>query len=176
MGAALKQGSLVEGASDLWGGKRPSDSVPDRGLHGHSFDGNVVRASVAEGVGACVLVLAIISTVVAASLARPVAGVPYGSLAVPLVAGVALTSLVASLGPLSGAHFNPALTLGLAVNGRFRWAYVTPYLTAQLLGSVAAALIAWGLYGARARTMVHLGATYPANVVGSVVRFSPSSL
>ena len=51
-----------------------------------------------------ILVLTIIGTAIAASLARPVAGFPYGSLVVPLAAGLALTSLVAALGPISGAH------------------------------------------------------------------------
>ena len=61
-------------------------------------------------------------------------GAAYGSLAVPLAAGLALTCMVAALGHISGAHFNPAVTLGLAVTGRFRWRHVPVYLVAQLLG------------------------------------------
>jgi hypothetical protein len=49
--------------------------------------------------GTFVLVLAIISAAVAASLARPVAGAPYGSLAVPAAGGLALAVLAAALGP-----------------------------------------------------------------------------
>ena len=123
-------------------------------------------ALLAECIGTCILVLTIIGTVIAASLARPVAGLPYGSLAVPLAAGVALTSLVAALGPISGAHLNPALTVGLAINGRFGWARVAPYVAVPALWSVVAALIAWELYGSRARSVVNLGATYPARGVG----------
>ena len=144
----------------------PASSVSAQGLHGHLLEGGVVVALLAECVGTCILVLTIIGTAIAASLARPVAGLPYGSLAVPLAAGIALTSLVAALGPISGAHLNPALTVGLAINGRFGWARVTPYVAAQLFGSVVAALIAWELYGSRARTAANLGATYPARGVG----------
>ena len=62
----------------------PASSVSARGLHGHLLEGGVVVALLAECVGTCMLVLTIIGTAIAASLARPVAGLPYGSLAVPL--------------------------------------------------------------------------------------------
>jgi glycerol uptake facilitator-like aquaporin len=59
--------------------------------------------------------------------------------------------LAASLGPISGAHFNPAVTLGLAMNGRFPWAYAPTYLAAQVAGAVAAAAVTWVLYGQSTR-------------------------
>jgi glycerol uptake facilitator-like aquaporin len=113
-----------------------------------------------------VLVLTIVSTVIAAALARPVAGAPYGSLAVPVAGGVALAALAVGLGSVSGAHLNPAVTLGLAVNRRFPWTYVPAYMLAQFAGAVAAAAAAWALLGQRARTAAYLGATYPAAGVG----------
>jgi MIP family channel proteins len=132
------------------------------GLHGHPLEANMARASVAEAIGTFVLVLTIISTVVAASLDRSVAGTPYGSLAVPVAGGLALAIMVASLGHISGAHLNPAVTFGLAVNRRFPWPYVPTYIIAQLGGAIAAALVAWSFYGDTARSGVNLGATYPA--------------
>ncbi|MET0885733.1 MAG: aquaporin, partial [Mycetocola sp.] len=46
-------------------------------------------------------------------------------------------------GPVSGGHFNPAVTLGVAVAGRFEWRYVGGYIVAQILGgAVASSLIA----------------------------------
>ena len=60
-------------------------------LHGHQLNGNLARAVTAEAAGTFVLVLAITSTAVPAALSRPVAGPPYGSLAVP-VAGSAWPS------------------------------------------------------------------------------------
>jgi aquaporin Z/aquaporin NIP len=135
-------------------------------LHSHPIEGNLVRGGSAEAVGTFVLVLTIISTAIAASLARPFAGSAYGSVAVPLAGGVALAVVVATLGHVSGAHLNPAVTLGLAANRRFPWAYVPMYLIAQLVGAIGAALMGWALFGGPARTVAHLGATYPATGVG----------
>jgi aquaporin Z/aquaporin NIP len=132
------------------------------GLHRHPIKGNQVRGSLAEAVGTFILVLTIISTAIAAGLAKPIAGTAYGSVAVPLAGGVALAVAVATLGHISGAHLNPAVTLGLAANRRFPWAHVPIYIIAQMVGAVAAALTAWVFFGAPGRAAVHLGATYPA--------------
>ena len=56
-------------------------------LHGHQLERNLARAVTAETIGTFVLVLAITSAAVAATLSRPVAGTPYGSLAVPVAGG-----------------------------------------------------------------------------------------
>ena len=61
-------------------------------LHGHQLEHNLARAVTAEAAGTFVLVLAITSAAVAAALSRPVAGAPYGSLAVPVAGGLALQS------------------------------------------------------------------------------------
>jgi len=131
-------------------------------LHGHKLERNLARAVTAEAAGTFVLVLAITSTAVAAALSRPVAGTPYGSLAVPVAGGLALAIAVASLGHISGAHLNPAVTLGLAVSRRFPWAYAPGYVIAQFAGATAAAAVIWGLYGNQARSIARLGATAPA--------------
>ncbi|HEV3292851.1 MAG TPA: aquaporin [Streptosporangiaceae bacterium] len=131
-------------------------------LHGHQLDRNLARAVTAEAAGTFVLVLAITSAAVAATLARPVAGAPYGSLAVPVAGGLALAIAVAGLGHISGAHLNPAVTLGLAASRRFPWAYTPGYVLAQVAGATAAAGVTWGLYGDRARSIAHLGAPAPA--------------
>jgi glycerol uptake facilitator-like aquaporin len=137
-----------------------------KGLHGHPLEGNTVRTAAAEALRTFVLVLAITSTAVAATLAKPLAGAPYGSLAVPVAGGLALAVLAASLGHLSGAHLNPAVTVGLAVNRRFPWAYTPAYVLAQFAGAIGAAAVTWGLYGKQARAQANLGATYPAAGVG----------
>lgn len=141
-------------------------------LYGHELKHNLPRAAAAEVVGTFILVLAITSAAVAATLARPVAGVPYGSLAVPVAAWLALTVLAASLGHISGAHVNPAVTLGLAANGRFPWGFALTYAIAQFVGAIAAAAVIWGLYGQRAKTMAGLGATYPPAGVSSGIVFA----
>lgn len=137
------------------------------GLHGHPLAANMATVAVAEAVGTFILVLTIISTVIAATLARPIAGAPYGSLTVPLAGGIALAIAVASLGHVSGAHLNPAVTVGLALNRRFPWRYAPAYIAAQFAGAAGAALVAWAIFGDRARTVANLGATFPASGVTS---------
>ena len=143
-------------------GQRTASSSAVVFLHGHQLESNLVRGAVAEAVGTFVLVLAITSAAVAAALSRPVAGAPYGSLAVPVAGGLALAIAVAGLGSVSGAHLNPAVTLGLAVNRRFPWTYAPGYVIAQLAGAIAAAAVTWGLYGGQARAVAVLGAPVPA--------------
>ena len=65
-----------------------------------------------------------------------------GNLAVALLAntlatGAALVALILAFGPISGAHFNPAVTLADATQGGIAWRDVPPYLGAQVLGAFA---------------------------------------
>jgi MIP family channel proteins len=143
-------------------GQRAASSDAVVFLHGHQLDRNLARAVTAEAAGTFILVLAITSAAVAAALSRPVAGAPYGSLAVPVAGGLALATAVAGLGPISGAHLNPAVTLGLAVSRRFPWACAPGYVIAQFAGAITAAAVTWGLYGNQARSIAHLGAPAPA--------------
>ena len=139
-----------------------SSPQPRHGLHGHCFGANTVTTAVAEAVGTFFLTLTIIAVAISASLGKPVAGSPYGSVAVALGGGFVLAATVAGFGPVSGAHFNPAVTVGLAVNRRCPWRYVPGYLAAQLAGGIGAALVAWAVFGPPARSIAHLGATSPA--------------
>jgi len=76
---------------------------------------------------------------------------------------LALVSIVGSLGQVSGAHVNPAVTFGLAVAGKFPWRDVAPYWVAQFVGAVVAAAVVWAAYGSGAYTDAHLGAPSPVN-------------
>jgi glycerol uptake facilitator protein len=49
-------------------------------------------------------------------------------------------------GPYSGAHLNPAVTLALAIAGKFPWAKVVTFIVAQLLGSMVGAFLTWIVY------------------------------
>jgi glycerol uptake facilitator protein len=49
-------------------------------------------------------------------------------------------------GPYSGAHLNPAVTLGLAIVEKFAWSKVGIYIVAQLIGSILGAVIVWLVY------------------------------
>jgi len=60
----------------------------------------------------------------------------------PLAIGSALMVMVYAGGHISGGHFNPAVTVGVWLRGRCRTADVGPYLAAQILGGLAAAIVA----------------------------------
>ena len=65
----------------------------------------------------------------------------------PLAIGSVLMVLVYAGGHISGAHYNPAVTLAVLIRGKCTIAYVPVYLTAQILGAVAGALTAQFLVG-----------------------------
>ncbi len=72
--------------------------------------------------------------------------------------GLVVMVLIAALGHLSGAHFNPAVTLAFAATRHFAWSEVPRYLAAQLLGAVAGAATLRASFGLAS----NLGATLPA--------------
>ncbi|MFI2755159.1 aquaporin [Cellulomonas sp. P22] len=68
-------------------------------------------------------------------------GLGGGPLAVGLAFGLAYVAGAVALGHVSGAHFNPAVTLGAAIAGRSPWRDVVPYWLAQLIGGAFAAAV-----------------------------------
>ena len=72
------------------------------------------------------------------------AGVPdlgIGFLGVALAFGLTVVTMAYAVGGISGAHFNPAVTVGLAIAGRFPSGRVLPYIVAQLIGAILAATV-----------------------------------
>jgi len=75
-----------------------------------------------------------------------------GNVAVALLAntlatGAALVALILTFGPVSGAHFNPAVTLADASQGGLRWRDVPAYLAAQIIGAFAGVAAAHLMFG-----------------------------
>jgi len=71
----------------------------------------------------------------------------FGSLGVALAFGLAVTIIVAASGHLSGAHINPAVTIGFWSVGRFHSRDVIPYVVAQCVGAIGASLVCGWILG-----------------------------
>jgi aquaporin Z len=92
----------------------------------------------AEAIGTFWLVLAGCGTAVLAA-GFPQVGV--GLLGVALAFGLAVLTMAYAVGHVSGGHFNPAVTVGLALARRFSWRDVAPYVVTQVVAATAAALV-----------------------------------
>jgi aquaporin Z len=95
-----------------------------------------MKSLVAEVVGTFVLVFGGCGSAVFAA-AFPHVGI--GLLGVSLAFGLTVLACAYALGPVSGCHLNPAVSIGLAVAGRFDWKKVPGHIGAQLVGAVIAA-------------------------------------
>lgn len=60
--------------------------------------------------------------------------------------GLAVAAAVYTVGPFSGAHLNPAVTIALAVTGKFAWSLAPAYIAAQMIGAFLGAVIVWLAY------------------------------
>jgi MIP family channel proteins len=81
---------------------------------------------------------------------------------VALTFGFTVAVMIYALGPISAAHFNPAVTLGFAAARRFPWRHVPAYLAAQFGGALLASLLHRRLYGAALASQAAYGATAAA--------------
>lgn len=81
-----------------------------------------------------------------------------GHMGVSLVFGLVVGAMISATGHISGAHFNPAVTLAFAAIGRFPWRDLPAYVAGQLIAATLGALAVQQLIGDAA----HLGATLPA--------------
>ena len=98
------------------------------------------------------------------------------ALPVALTFAFALAVLVYALGGTSGAHFNPAVTVGLAVLRRFRWGDVLPYVVVQCLGAIAGAFIIAGIYGKAGTTFEGVDVLLGGTTVADGVSFAQALL
>lgn len=98
-----------------------------------------------EFIGTAVLIL-LGDGVVASNLLKGSKGYNGGWVVVTMAWGFAVMCGVFIAGPYSGAHLNPAVSIGLAAAGVFPWAYVPAYIVAQLLGGFVGAVLVWLFY------------------------------
>lgn len=120
---------------------------------------------IAEFVGTLLLVLVGLGTAI-------FDGKDVGHLGISLAFGFALITLAYAIGPISGCHINPAVTIGAAVAGRMKGSDVLPYIIAQALGGIsgfgfiALILMGAGGPGPDGDSLVHASAVATANGFG----------
>src|SRR5215469_18878466 len=119
------------------------------------------RRLLAEALGTAILVATVVGSGI---MAQRLAG---GNQAVALLGntiptGAILVVIITILGPISGAHFNPAVSLVFAGRGEFPWREVVPYILVQCAGGVAGTIIA------------HLMFDLPPLMIGTTARSGPS--
>lgn len=121
----------------------------------------------AEFLGTAILVAAVVgSGIMATNLSEDV-------LVALLVNGIstvlALGLVILTLGPVSGGHFNPAVSIALAIDQKFKVARVAPYIAAQTAGAVAGAVLANLMYGAEAIQVSSTVRVSPGSAIGELV-------
>lgn len=99
----------------------------------------------AEFVGTAILLL-LGDGVVANVVLKKTIGHNGGWIVITMGWGMAVFTAVFCVAAISGAHINPAVTIGLAVAGNFPWAEVPFFVTAQMLGAAFGAFLVWLMY------------------------------
>ena len=99
---------------------------------------NLSNKLAAEFIGTFWLVLGGCGSAVLAA-AFPEVGI--GLLGVSLAFGLTVVTMAYAIGPISGCHLNPAVSVGLVVGGRFPASELVPYIVAQVLGAILAAFL-----------------------------------
>jgi glycerol uptake facilitator-like aquaporin len=107
---------------------------------------NLQRRLAAEGVGTALLLAAVVGSGI---MGERLSG---GNVAIALLAntiatGSTLAALILTFGPISGAHFNPAVTIADASQHGLSWRDVPPYIAAQLAGAVGGVFAAHLMFG-----------------------------
>ena len=85
-----------------------------------------------------------------------------GHVGVAITFGLVIMAMIYAVGHVSGAHFNPAVTLAFAITRHFPWSRAAGYWAAQLTGAIVAAALLRGSLG----NIAHVGATLPSGSDG----------
>jgi len=125
------------------------------------------KALFAEFLGTAILVTAVVGSGIMGSNLS-------GDLLVALIANalstaLALGLLILTLGPISGAHFNPVVSMALAVDQRFSAVSVAPYLTAQFAGAISGSILANVMFGSEAIQISSKGVASEGTAIGEVI-------
>src|SRR3989442_1639274 len=129
---------------------------------------NVPARVVAEFLGTAFLVAAVVGSGI---MAERLSG---GNIALALLAntiatGAALVSLILTFGPVSGAHFNPVVSLADAIEGGLAWPETLAYVIAQFSGGIGGTLLAHTMFGLPLLFASHHVRSGPAQVLSEFV-------
>jgi aquaporin Z len=104
------------------------------------------RKLVAEFLGTAILVIVAVGVATETFGFKLFGGsVAAGVVTTALAFGLVLVALAYAIGPISGAHVNPAVTLGFVASGRMKVAEGVAYMVAQVAGALAGALVLWSI-------------------------------
>lgn len=130
---------------------------------------------IAELVGTMILII-LGDGVVANVVLTKTKGNSSGWIVITTGWALAVTVAVYLVNPISGAHINPAVTLGLAFIGKFPWSQVPLYISAQLIGAFLGGVIVWLAYLPHWKETNDTGAKLAVFCTGPAIRHSPSNL
>lgn len=129
----------------------------------------------AEFIGTLVMIL-LGNGVVANVVLNGTKGNNGGWIVITLGWGLAVFTGVTIAGPYSGAHLNPAVTIGLAIAGKFAWAKVGAFILAQMLGAASGALLVWLFYRHHYNETDNQGAILATFATSPAIRKLPNNL
>ena len=127
-----------------------------------------MKKLIAEFIGTAILLLLGMGVVANVNLKKTIGSGQTPWVLITSAWGFAVFVAVFITGQFSGAHLNPAVTIGLAVAGKFSWDLVVGYVLAQLLGAMAGSWLAYILY------IDHYRATQDVDVVRSTFCTGPA--
>jgi len=125
---------------------------------------------IAEFIGTAILLLLGMGVVANVNLKKTIGSGQTPWVLITSAWGFAVFVAVFITGQFSGAHLNPAVTIGLAVAGKFSWDLVVGYVLAQLLGAMAGSWLAYILYIDHYRTTDDVDAVRSTFCTGPAIR------
>lgn len=134
-----------------------------------------MSAPLAEFLGTMLLIL-LGDGVVANVVLKQTKGHDAGWIVITTGWALAVTVAVYCTNAISGAHLNPAVTVGLASIGKFSWSLVPAYLAAQMAGAFAGAVLVWLVYLPHWRATSDAGAKLAVFCTGPAIRHTAANL
>ena len=132
---------------------------------------NLRARVVAEFLGTAFLVAAVVGSGI---MAERLAGgnVALALLANTIATGAALVALILTFGPISGAHFNPVVSLTDAMEGGLAWSETFAYAVAQILGGICGTVVAHAMFGLPLVSLSHHVRSGPAQILSEFIATS----